>query len=144
MVRLSPVCVSFLAPTAKAGPVPLDIPAVITPVAARKHRRDNRVSGTLIHSAHVPKVASLWSTWGDMRVCTSQAHTLRVITHPLTGTCFWCKISRLRQYRTATALRVNIVEMPVVRRVAKPFCSSLLERYWSEAEHLSNELGFAV
>ena len=20
------------------------------------------------------------------------------ITHPLTGTCFWCKISRLRQY----------------------------------------------
>ena len=67
-----------------------------------------------------------------------------VITHPLTGTCFWCKISRLRQYRTATELIVIITEMPVVRRVAKPFCSSLLERYWSEAEHLSNELGFAV
>src|SRR5687768_10884020 len=63
-----------------------------------------------------------------------------VITHPLTSTCFWCKISRLRQYRTATALKVIIAEMPVVRRVAKPFCSPLLERYWSEAEHLSNEL----
>src|SRR5215212_4902019 len=70
--------------------------------------------------------------------------TKTVITHPLTGTCFWCKISRLRQYRTATALKVIIAEMPVVRRVAKPFCSSLLERYWPEAEHLSNELGFAV
>src|SRR5215211_2636554 len=69
---------------------------------------------------------------------------MAVITHPLTGTCFWCKLSRLRQYRTATALKVIIAEMPVVRRVAKPFCSPLLERYWSEAEHLSNELGFAV
>jgi hypothetical protein len=34
--------------------------------------------------------------------------------------------------------------MPVVRRVAKPFLSSLLERYWPEIEHLSNGLGSAA
>src|SRR5215211_4120635 len=52
-----------------------------------------------------------------------------VITHPLAGTCFRCKISRLRQYRTAAALKVIINEMPVMRRGAKPFVSSLLESY---------------
>ena len=67
-----------------------------------------------------------------------------VITHPLAGACFRCKISRLRQYRTATALKVIIAEAPVVRQVAKPFWPSLLERYSSEAEHLSNELGSAI
>jgi len=41
-------------------------------------------------------------------------------------------------------LTVIIAEMPVVWRVAKPFWSFLLERYWFEAEHLSNELGSAV
>jgi len=34
--------------------------------------------------------------------------------------------------------------MPVVRRVPKPFLSSLLERYWPEIEHLSNGLGSAA
>ncbi len=34
--------------------------------------------------------------------------------------------------------------MPVVRRVAKPFGSSLQERYWPEIEHLSNRLRSAV
>ena len=52
-----------------------------------------------------------------------------VITHPLAGTCFRRLISRLRQYRTATVLKVIIGAMPVVRRVAKPFWSSLPERY---------------
>src|SRR5215211_4500605 len=70
--------------------------------------------------------------------------SIAVITHPLAGTCFWCKISRLHQYGTATALKVIIGEMPMVRRVAKPVWSSLLERYWPETEHLSNELGSAV
>ena len=51
---------------------------------------------------------------------------------------------RLRQYRTATALKVMIGEMPVVRRVAKPFGSFLLESYWPEIEHPSNRLGSAV
>jgi hypothetical protein len=32
----------------------------------------------------------------------------------------------------------------VVRRVAKSFLSSLLERYWPEIEHLSNGLGSAA
>src|SRR6185295_16402023 len=67
-----------------------------------------------------------------------------VITHPLGGTCFGREISRLRQYQTATALKVMIGEMSVVPRVAKPFGSSLLESYWPEAEHLSNGLGSAV
>lgn len=69
---------------------------------------------------------------------------VEVITHPLTGTCFWCKISRLRQYRTATALKVIIDEMPVVWRGAKPFVSSLLESYWPEVELPSNGLGSAI
>src|SRR5215204_6365123 len=34
--------------------------------------------------------------------------------------------------------------MPVVRRAAKPFWSSLLERYWPETEDPSNELGSTV
>ena len=34
--------------------------------------------------------------------------------------------------------------MSVVRRVAKRFGSSLLERYWPETEHLSKELASAV
>src|SRR5215212_6346686 len=34
--------------------------------------------------------------------------------------------------------------MSVVRRVAKRFGSSLLERYWPEIEHLSDGLGSAV
>ena len=37
-----------------------------------------------------------------------------------------------------------IGEMPVVRRVAKPFESFLLESYWPEIEHPSNRLGSAV
>src|SRR3954471_2695630 len=55
-----------------------------------------------------------------------------VITHPLTGTCFWCKISRLRQYRTATALKVNIVEMPVGRM--HPGSAALLGLGWGEID----------
>ena len=69
---------------------------------------------------------------------------LYVIPHPLSGTCFCREISPLRQYRAAAALKVIVGEMPVVRRVAKRFWSSLLERYWPEAEHLSNGLGSAV
>src|SRR4051794_18052624 len=49
-----------------------------------------------------------------------------VITHPLPGTCLWCKISGLRQYRAAVALKVIVGEIPVVRPVAKPFWSPLL------------------
>src|SRR4051812_34084362 len=60
---------------------------------------------------------------------------------PLTGTCFRCQISNLRQYRTAATLKVIVGQIPVVRPVAKPFWSPLLERYWPEAEHLSNGLG---
>ena len=67
-----------------------------------------------------------------------------VIPHPLSGTCFCREISPLRQYRAAAALKVIVGEMPVVRQVAKPFWSSLLERYWPEAEHRSNGLGSAV
>src|SRR3954466_15341402 len=66
-----------------------------------------------------------------------------VITHPLASTCFWRQISRLGQYRTATTLKVIVGEMPVVRRVAKPFWLSLLERYWPETERRPNGLGSA-
>ncbi len=41
-------------------------------------------------------------------------------------------------------LKVIVGEMPVVRRVAKPFWSSLLERYWPEIKHLSKGLEYAV
>src|SRR3954454_23863347 len=67
-----------------------------------------------------------------------------VITHPLTRTCLRCRISSLRQYRAAVALKVIVGEIPVVRSVARPFWSPLLERYWSEAELLSNGLGSTV
>src|SRR4051794_16442340 len=67
-----------------------------------------------------------------------------VITHPLTGPCLCCQISNLRQYRAAVALKVIVGEMPVVQPVAKPFWSPLLERYWPQAEHLSNGLGSHV
>src|SRR3954466_646051 len=64
----------------------------------------------------------------------------QVITHPLIGTRFCCLISSLRRYRAAAALKVIVGEMSVVRPVAMPLWSFLLERYWSEAEHLSNGL----
>src|SRR4051812_48663996 len=67
-----------------------------------------------------------------------------VITHPLTRTCLRCRISSLRQYRAAVALKVIVGEIPVMRSVARPFWSPLLERYWSEAELLSNGLGSTV
>src|SRR3954463_9239216 len=67
-----------------------------------------------------------------------------VITHPLTRTGLRCRISSLRQYRAAVALKVIVGEIPVVRSVARPFWSPLLERYWSEAELLSNGLGSTV
>jgi len=42
------------------------------------------------------------------------------------------------------AFKVIVGEMPVVRRVAKPLWSSLLGRYWPEAERLLNRLGSVV
>src|SRR3982751_5780373 len=50
----------------------------------------------------------------------------------------------LLQYRAAAALKVIVGEMSVVRPVATPLWSFLLERYWSEAEHLSNGLGSGI
>ena len=41
-------------------------------------------------------------------------------------------------------MKVILDEMPVVRRGAKPFVSSLLESYWPEVEHPSNGLGSTV
>src|SRR3954454_8549559 len=83
---------------------------------------------------------ALWG--GRARPCLAPAcgRKLAVTTHPLTGTRFCCQISSLRRYRAAAALKVIVGEMSVVRPVAMPLWSFLLERYWSEAEHLSNGL----
>src|SRR3954470_6356270 len=73
-----------------------------------------------------------------------ESTSILVITHLLTRTCLRCRISSLRQYRAAVALKVIVGEIPVVRSVARPFWSPLLEPYCSEAELLSNGLGSTI
>src|SRR5215210_3773397 len=82
--------------------------------------------------------------WPNVQWMAKKDGTDFVITHALTRTCLCCHISSLRQYRAAVALKVIVGEIPVVRPVAKSFWSPLLERYWPEAEHLSNGPGPTV